>query len=71
MVEQEPPLPENLAALIGSVDNPTPEALARTLAETTTNIDAYIERRAQEIAAERIAELEKKIADLTKETTDG
>jgi hypothetical protein len=72
MAEQEPPLPENLAALVGSVDNPaSPESLAQALAETTANLDAYIERRAQEIAAPRIAAVEQEtreqIANLNKQ----
>jgi transcriptional regulator with XRE-family HTH domain len=50
--------------------DPTPADLVRTLAETTANLDAYIERRAQEIAAPRIAAVEQQareqIADLNK-----
>jgi DNA-binding GntR family transcriptional regulator len=74
-VKAAPPLPENLAALIGSTDSTASreDALteaARRLAETTANLDAYIERRAQEIAAPRIAAVEqqarKQIADLNK-----
>ena len=37
---------------------PAPVTLAQALAETTANLDAYIERRAQEIAAPRIAAIE-------------
>lgn len=78
MDEQEPPLPENLAALIGSTDSTAQEdALAeatRRLAETTANLDAYIEQRAQAIAAPRIAAAEKqareRIADLERKAAD-
>lgn len=65
MADETPPLPENLAALVGSVDNPAPpESLAQALATVTANLDAYIERRAQEIAAPRITIAEKQAREL-------
>jgi hypothetical protein len=64
-----PPIPENLAALIGSTDSTASREdvlaeAARRLAETTANLDAYIERRAQEIAAPRITAAEKQAREL-------
>lgn len=38
---------------------PGPDALLARLAEMTANLDAYVERRAAEIAADRIAEIER------------
>lgn len=40
------------------------EKVAQDLAKTTANLDAYIERRAQEIAAPRIAAAEREACGL-------
>lgn len=49
----------------------TPEEAMASIVEITANLDAHIERRAQEIAAPRIAEVEaaasERIADLKDE----
>jgi uncharacterized membrane protein YccC len=64
-----PPIPENLAALIGSTDSTASREdvlaeAARRLAETTANLDAYIEERAQEIADQRIAEARQEFLEI-------
>ena len=65
---QDPPLPENLAALIGSVDNPAPPgSLAQALREVTANLDAYIERRAQELATPHIEAAEREIREVRRQ----
>jgi DNA-binding GntR family transcriptional regulator len=68
-VKAAPPLPENLAALVGSTDSTASRKdvlaeVTRRLAETTANLDAYIEERANEIADRRITEARQEFLEI-------
>lgn len=68
-VKAAPPLPENLAALVGSTDSTASREdvlaeVAGRLAEATANLDAYIEERGNEIADRRIAEARQEFLEI-------